>query len=37
MNGKITVISNDCGTTFEIFLPVENIENQAGKPFKCEK
>jgi len=29
MNGEITVKSNENGTTFEIFLPVENVENQA--------
>ncbi len=34
MNGKITVKSSDSGTTFELFLPVENVENQAAKPFK---
>lgn len=28
MNGKITVLSNENGTTFEILLPVENVENQ---------
>lgn len=34
MNGKITVNSDENGTTFEIFFPVENVENQAIKPFK---
>lgn len=34
MNGEISVKSSENGTTFEVFLPVENIENQAGKPFK---
>lgn len=34
MNGKITVKSNENGTAFEVFLPVENVENQAAKPFK---
>lgn len=34
MNGEITVKSNENGTTFEVFLPVENLENQAAKPFK---
>lgn len=34
MNGDITLTSSENGTTFEVFLPVENIENQAGKPFK---
>lgn len=34
MNGKISVKSNDNGTTFEVYLPVENVENQAAKPFK---
>lgn len=34
MNGNITVKSSENGTTFEVFLPVENVENQAGKPFK---
>lgn len=37
MNGQINVTSNSDGTTFEIFMPVENLENQAVKPFKCEK
>jgi len=37
MNGEIKVVSSENGTTFEILMPVENIENQAGKPFKCEK
>lgn len=34
MNGTINVKSSENGTTFEIFLPVENVENQAKKPFK---
>lgn len=34
MNGKISVKSSDSGTTFEVYLPVENVENQAAKPFK---
>lgn len=34
MNGKITVNSGENGTIFEIFLPVENVENQAVKPFR---
>lgn len=34
MNGEISVKSSESGTTFEVFLPVENIENQAVKPFK---
>lgn len=29
MNGKINVKSSENGTTFEVLLPVENIENQA--------
>lgn len=37
MNGDIKVKSSDNGTTFEVLLPVENIENQASRPFKCEK
>lgn len=37
MNGDIKVISSDSGTAFEVLLPVENIENQASRPFKCEK
>ena len=37
MNGDINVKSSENGTTFEVLLPVENIENQAVKPFKCEK
>lgn len=36
MNGDIKVQSDDNGTTFEVFLPFENLENQAKKPFKCE-
>lgn len=35
MNGDIKVNSSENGTTFEILMPVENIENQAVKPFKC--
>lgn len=35
MNGEIDVKSSDSGTTFEVFLPVENIENQAAKTFHC--
>lgn len=34
MGGNINVKSNDNGTTFEALIPVENIENQAGKTFK---
>lgn len=34
MNGKITVESKDGQTIFEILMPAENLENQAGKPFK---
>lgn len=34
MNGEILVKSSENGTTFEILLPVENIELQAVKPFK---
>lgn len=34
MGGEISLKSSENGTTFEIFLPVENVENQAGKPFK---
>lgn len=37
MNGKILVESNEDGTTFELLMPVENLENQAVKPFKCDK
>lgn len=33
MNGEIKVQSSENGTTFEIFLPFENLENQAIKPF----
>lgn len=36
MYGQINVSSNKDGTTFEILMPVENVENQAVKPFKCE-
>lgn len=37
MGGEINVISSDSGTTFDVLLPVDNIENQAVKPFKgCE-
>jgi len=35
MNGEIIVQSSENGTTFELFLPFENVENQAVKPFKC--
>lgn len=35
MNGEIKVKSSDNGTTFEVLLPFENLENQAVKPFKC--
>jgi len=34
MNGEITVKSSENGTTFDVFLPVENVEHQAVKPFK---
>lgn len=34
MNGDITITSSENGSTFEVFLPVENMENQACKPFK---
>lgn len=34
MNGEITVKSSENGTTFEVLLPVENVEHQAVKPFK---
>lgn len=34
MNGQINVSSDENGTTFEIMMPVENIENMASKPFK---
>lgn len=34
MNGQISVKSSENGTTFEVFFPVENLENQAIKPFK---
>ena len=37
MNGQINVSSDKDGTTFEILMPVENVENQAVKPFVCEK
>lgn len=37
MNGKITVESKNGLTTFEVFVPVENLENQAVKPFCCDK
>lgn len=33
MNGEIKVQSSENGTTFEVFLPFENLENQAVKPF----
>jgi len=35
LNGQINVESKDGQTTFEIFMPVENVENQAAKPFRC--
>lgn len=35
MNGDICVKSSENGTTFEILIPAENVENQAIKPFKC--
>ena len=31
MNGEVNVKSCENGTTFEVFLPVENVENQARK------
>lgn len=31
MNGEISVKSNESGTTFEVLLPVVNLENQARK------
>jgi two-component system, OmpR family, phosphate regulon sensor histidine kinase PhoR len=31
MNGEITVKSSENGTTFEVFMPVENIENQVNR------
>jgi signal transduction histidine kinase len=34
MNGQINVSSDENGTTFEIMMPAENIENMASKPFK---
>jgi len=34
MNGEITVKSSENGTTFDVYLPVENVEHQAVKPFK---
>ena len=37
MNGEISVKSSENGTIFEVFLPVENVENQAIKPFKSTK
>lgn len=37
MNGDIKVSSNESGTVFEVFLPFENLENQAVKPFKKSK
>ncbi|HNW25552.1 MAG TPA: HAMP domain-containing sensor histidine kinase [Candidatus Gastranaerophilaceae bacterium] len=37
MNGKINVTGSDEGNVFEILIPTENLENQAGKQFKgCE-
>lgn len=35
MNGDISVKSSENGTTFEILIPAENVEDQAIKPFKC--
>jgi signal transduction histidine kinase len=35
MNGQIRVESKDGMTTFEVLIPVENLENQAVKPFIC--
>lgn len=35
MNGDINVKSSENGTTFEVLIPAENVENQAAKPFKC--
>lgn len=37
MNGEILVQSSENGTTFEVLLPVENLENQAIKPFRCQE
>lgn len=38
MGGDISVKSSENGSTFEVLLPVENVENQASKPFKgCSK
>lgn len=37
MGGEINVISSDSGTTFDVLLPFDNIENQAVKPFTCER
>lgn len=34
MGGGISVKSSENGTIFEVLLPVENVENQAIKPFK---
>lgn len=34
MGGEINVISSDNGTTFDVLLPFENIEDQAVKPFQ---
>ena len=34
MNGGISLKSSENGTTFEVLFPVENVENQAIKPFK---
>lgn len=36
MNGEINLKSSDNGTTFEVLLPSENVENQAIIPFKLE-
>lgn len=35
MNGKIKVESKDGQTIFEVFMPSENLENQAKSSFKC--
>lgn len=34
MGGDIKVLSSENGSTFEVLLPVENVEHQAAKPFK---
>ena len=36
MNGQIRVESKDGTTIFEVLIPVENLEHQAGKPFRCD-